>query len=149
MKCNRNEVRELYLTGLPTRSVAQHFNISSSYVAYICKDILRPKRGLRQQYHKEHVGWRQYRFRARALMETYLGRQLDTKEHVHHKNNDFTDNRLENLEVLSEAAHHSLHNKRYDVPKWKRPERILYMKAYLKAWRERQKHGKELPTTTS
>ena len=48
---------------------------------------------------------RNYVFEHRLVMETFLGRRLTPKEHVHHKNNDKLDNRLENLEVLSQADH--------------------------------------------
>lgn len=41
----------------------------------------------------------------RYLMEQHLGRKLETWEHVHHINNDSFDNRLENLEVLSNSDH--------------------------------------------
>ncbi len=41
----------------------------------------------------------------RAVMEAHLGRKLDTKEHVHHRNHDRTDNRLENLELMSASDH--------------------------------------------
>ena len=39
-----------------------------------------------------------------------LGRQLSPKEHVHHKNGVTTDNRPENLEVLSCQDHHRIHH---------------------------------------
>ena len=39
----------------------------------------------------------------RYLMEQYLGRQLEEHETVDHINEDFTDDRLENLQLLSRA----------------------------------------------
>lgn len=41
----------------------------------------------------------------RWLVEQHLGRKLKTSEHVHHKNGDTLDNRLENLEILGAADH--------------------------------------------
>lgn len=41
----------------------------------------------------------------RWVVEARLGRPLATDEHVHHLNEDKTDNRPENLEVLSKAEH--------------------------------------------
>lgn len=50
-----------------------------------------------------------YVLRARYIMEQKLGRHLLTNEEVHHKNHDKTDDREENLEVLSKSEHAKIH----------------------------------------
>ena len=46
----------------------------------------------------------------RLIMEEYLGRYLDKNTDVHHINGIKTDNRIENLAVMTHAEHTILHN---------------------------------------
>jgi hypothetical protein len=46
----------------------------------------------------------------RELMEKKIGRRLMKTEHVHHINGMKDDNRLDNLIVLNDSAHHKLHH---------------------------------------
>lgn len=41
----------------------------------------------------------------RYLMEQHLGRALEHDEHVHHRNGDPHDNRIENLEIVDALTH--------------------------------------------
>jgi hypothetical protein len=45
----------------------------------------------------------------RYVMEQFLGRALSPDEHVHHINGVKTDNRIENLQIVSPSEHMRLH----------------------------------------
>ncbi|MEK2534368.1 HNH endonuclease signature motif containing protein [Tetragenococcus halophilus] len=48
----------------------------------------------------------------RAIVEQSIGRKLSPDEHVHHKNRNKRDNRIENLEVIDKTEHLKIHNKK-------------------------------------
>lgn len=50
-----------------------------------------------------------YVFRYRLVMEKHLGRYLTVDEVVHHKNGDVSDDRISNLEVITQSQHAKQH----------------------------------------
>lgn len=48
------------------------------------------------------------RYIHRMVMEAYLGRELTSEEHIHHINGDNQDNRLENLQIMTNSEHRKL-----------------------------------------
>lgn len=52
----------------------------------------------------------------RYLLEKSIGRVLNDNEDVHHKDGDFTNNKLDNLEIIDHAEHSRKHSQKYFNP---------------------------------
>lgn len=60
----------------------------------------------------------------RLVASEKLGRLLTSEDHVHHINGDRSDNRPENLAVMSRAEHGRLHGRQQRAPKRQRRTRV-------------------------
>jgi len=56
-----------------------------------------------------------YCYEYKLIMEKYLGRKLKKGEIIHHKNGDVTDNKIKNLQVMTQSEHIKLHQKQGDM----------------------------------
>lgn len=57
-----------------------------------------------------YIGNGRYRYKARVVIEKYLGVTLTSNEVIHHKNKIKHDDSIENLEIISFGEHSTLHN---------------------------------------
>lgn len=82
------------------------------------RDSVRWKKGRAFVYRPDHPYAKKekkmsgYVLRSRAMMEDHLGRILEPSEIVHHKNDDCTDDQLDNFELTNRSDHRSHHAKK-------------------------------------
>lgn len=87
---------------------------NSNWVPIGSTRIKDSRRGLPYVFIK--VAENEWEYEHRVNMESYLGRKLQTNEHVHHLNGNTLDNRVENLSVVDITEHSKLHCSFDNVP---------------------------------
>ena len=124
MDCKSMNCVELYEAGLSVRKVADLKGIGREFVRQLLNQVGVKMRGRRGNYKRggkptngygyvtqtqklgngKYYTWQEHRL----VMEFYLGRALGPDEVVHHKNGDRTDNRIDNLELMTWTRHKSM-----------------------------------------
>jgi hypothetical protein len=72
----------------------------------------------------------------RLVMEGHLGRYLEKHEVVHHKNDNTSDNRIENLELFSSNAEHLSETLKGKVPNWTPEGTERIRKGIIEYWNQ-------------
>lgn len=130
MKATRDQVRELYASGLSGKQVSALTGWGKSPIHRAVKDIARTQAETKLLRPAETLHPNSSRGRARRLMEKHLGRKLARRENVHHKNENCFDNRLENLQVMDISDHRKHHSPKDPTPRHQRPNRVAWRQAY-------------------
>jgi hypothetical protein len=58
---------------------------------------------------QDKLKWRDGRYR--KIVEAFIGRKLLKTEYIHHKDKDWNNNDISNLQIISASEHTKLHNK--------------------------------------
>jgi len=104
--------------------------IKGGYILTIGR--LRSKGKRRSSYTGEHI----------LVMENHLGRELKKGEIVHHLNNNRSDNGIENLELMTQSQHASLHNKERI---WLKKSKDKLSEKCKERYKDETKHPRYIP----
>lgn len=110
-KLDKDLILGLYVAGFSTTEIAELVgDCTYGAICWIVRPVARD-RGEAISASKPPKSFKSgaSRTRARGIMRRHLKRSFAHNEHVHHKNGDWTDNRLENLELLPASVHLRLH----------------------------------------
>lgn len=123
---------------MSNRDIENITGIGHGNISRVTRSIARhPADAVQLKMPRKSKHWRTSRSAARKTMEEHLGRSLRSDEHVHHKDEDYTNNDIDNLEILSPSEHQRLHHPRNPIPRHLRPERRKYMRKYLREYYRR------------
>lgn len=145
VKPTKEWLRQQYiLEGLTARQIGQLLGISKTPVLRLLHNFEIPlrrsgSRGLKGMIHPKWKGGikinsngvyirldagtpnARYEKLARVIMAHHIGRELTSKEVVHHRNGDKADNRIKNLLLLANQSEHAkLHNPEMEKRRWQK-----------------------------
>lgn len=108
----KEAIKELYRCGYSTHDLAALYGAKHHTIRLVCKMFIRSKEEghVLTSLRRGRMTSRACRYRARCLVEKLLKRKLKRTEVVHHKDQDWTNNNMANLEVLDLGEHSRLHN---------------------------------------
>jgi len=104
------EARRLYAKGLSGRQIASIMSVSKSWVAEsIVEARGRSIAGVLRQP-PTSTRWRSTRAASRKVWERHNELPIPPGHHIHHKDGDPTNTKLDNLQLMSATEHIKLHH---------------------------------------